>query len=200
LSIRRGGAETGALSSVETVFPIKGQDTMNRLISRAAPVVVAATFVLGGPAMAAVVSQTATTPGAPTTAQQTRGWSIQQITQERLNHLRDQLRITAAEEPAWNQFAQISIQNAANLDQAYRQRTERVPTANAVQNLQSFAQIQMEQAQDMQRLVPAFQSLYSKLTQQQQQIADQTFRTTAERAQARASQRMQSVQSKLSHG
>jgi len=173
---------------------------MNRLISRAAPVVVAATFVLGGPAMAAVVSQTATTPGAPTTAQQTRGWSIQQITQERLNHLRDQLRITAAEEPAWNQFAQISIQNAANLDQAYRQRTERVPAANAVQNLQSFAQIQMEQAQDMQRLVPAFQSLYSKLTQQQQQIADQTFRTTAERAQARASQRMQSVQSKLSHG
>jgi len=48
----------------------------------------------------------------------------------------------------------------------------------------------------MQRLVPAFQSLYSKLTPQQQ-IADQTFRASAERAQARASQR---VQSKLSEG
>jgi LTXXQ motif family protein len=173
---------------------------MNRLVSRAAPVLVAATFALGGPAMAAVVSQTATTPAAPSTAQQTQGWSIQQITQERLTHLRDQLHITAAEQPAWNQFEQTSMQNAVNLDQAYRQRAEQVPTANAVQNMQSFAQIQMEQAQDMQRLVPAFQSLYSKLTPQQQQMADQTFRTDAERAQARASQRLQSTQSKLSHG
>jgi len=172
---------------------------MNRLVSRAAPVVVAAAVALGGPAVAAVVSQTATTPAASTT-QQTQRWSIQQITQERLNRLRDQLRITAAEEPAWNQFAQTSMQNAASLDQAYHQRAEQVPTANAMQNLQSFAQIQMRQAQDMQRLVPIFQSLYSKLTPQQQQIADQTFRATAERAQARASQRMQSVQSRLSHG
>lgn len=169
---------------------------MTRLVSRAAPVLVAATFALGGPALAAT-SPTAAAPGA---TQQTQGWSIQQITQERLNRLRDQLHITAAEQPAWDQFAQTSMQNAASLDQAYRQRAEQVPSATAVQNMQSFAQIQMQQAQDMQRLVPAFQGLYSALTPQQQQIADQTFRANAERAQSRASQRMQSVQSKLSHG
>jgi hypothetical protein len=44
----------------------------------------------------------------------------------------------------------------------------------------------------MQRLVPAFQSLYSQLTPQQQRMADQAFRTIAERAEAKASQRMQS--------
>lgn len=165
---------------------------MNKLVSRAAPVLMAATFAFGGPALAATP---AASPGTPTTAQGGQSWSIQQLTQQRLNRLSDTLHITAAEEPAWNQFAQTSLQNAASLDQLYRQRAEQVPTANAVQNMESFARIQTQQAEDMQRLVPAFESLYSKLTPQQQQLADQTFRTNAERAEAKVSQR---VQSKLS--
>ena len=124
--------------------------------------------------------------------QQTQGMNIKQITQERLTNLREQLHITSSEQPEWKKFEQTSMQNADSLDQLYQQRAQKVPTENAVQNLESFAKIQKQQADDLQRLVPDFKSLYSKLTPQQKQIADQTFREHAERAQARVSEHMQS--------
>jgi hypothetical protein len=188
---------------------------MNRLASHAATAFLAASFALGGTAAVAATAPTTTAPAAPTTATApaTSGasnsaqapatgnamqaptmaqQSIQQITQERLNNLRQQLKITTAEQPAWNKFEKTSMQNATNLQKLYQQRAQKVSSENAVQNLQSFAKIQKDQANDMQRLVPEFKTLYSKLTPQQQKIADQTFREHAERAQARFSQRMQS--------
>jgi protein CpxP len=197
---------------------------MNKLVSRAAPALVAVTFALGGTALAATTSQTAngtaasttaTSPQSSTTAnspqasttatgteaqnmgQQTQGMNIKQITQERLNNLREQLHITSSEQPEWKKFEQTSMQNADSLDQLYQQRAQKVPTENAVQNLESFAKIQKQQADDLQQLVPDFKSLYSKLTPQQKEIADQTFREHAEQAQARFSQHMQP---KLSSG
>jgi hypothetical protein len=81
------------------------------------------------------------------------------------------------------------LRNAAGLDQLYRQRAETVPSLNAVQNMESFAHIQAQQATDTQRLLPAFRSLYSELTPQQQEVADRVFRANAERGEARLSQR-----------
>jgi hypothetical protein len=54
---------------------------------------------------------------------------------------------------------------------------------NAVENMQSYAQIEQTRAQDMQKLVPAFQTLYTALSDEQKKQADQLFRNQAARAQ-----------------
>ena len=103
--------------------------------------------------------------------------TIEQMAQNRLAMLKDELRITPAQEGAWNRFAELSLQNAAQMDQMFRHRGDQVSNMNAVENLQTFAQIQMRQARDFERLVPAFRQLYGELSPQQQQAADEAFRS-----------------------
>ena len=63
--------------------------------------------------------------------------------------------------------------------QIYQQRAEKLTSMTAVDNMQSYAQIEQERAQDMQKLVPAFQTLYGSLSDQQKKTADQMFRNYA---------------------
>lgn len=151
---------------------------------------------LAGPVSAATLStyandQTAET-GATTVqapAPNYRGWSVERVAQQRLTELHNTLGITASEQPAWNQFAETALGNARTLDELYRQRAETLPSMNAVQNMRSFAQIESQKAANVQRALPAFESLYAELTPGQRQAADQTFRNYAYRYGARISQR-----------
>ena len=104
---------------------------------------------------------------------------------QRITDLHTRLNITAAQQSQWDQFAQVMRDNAKDLDQAYQQRATNFDKMNAVENMQSYAQIEQTRAQDMQKLVPAFQTLYTSLSDQQKQQADPLFRNQA----ARASQR-----------
>ena len=105
--------------------------------------------------------------------------------EERVEHyikdLHTRLQITPAEETQWNQFAEVMRQNARDMDQAFRQRAEQFPSMNAVQDLQSYAQIAEAHAQRVQKLVPAFENLYNAMPEQQKQLADQVFRANTER-------------------
>ena len=169
-----------------------------KLVSGAAAVMLGA-LVAGGlaaPVSAATLSTYSNTPTSQTgmaTAQAPaaayRGWSVEQMTQQRLTELRTNLGITTNERPAWNQFAETAMGNARTLDQLYRQRAESLPTMNAMENLRSFGQIQSQQATNIQRAAPAFENLYSQLTPAQRQAADQMFRTWTSRYGASVSQR-----------
>ena len=75
--------------------------------------------------------------------------------------------------------------NAKEMDQSYQQRAEKLGSMSAVDNMQSYAQIEQVRAQDMQKLVPAFQTLYSSLSDQQKKTADAMFRNYAANDHAR---------------
>lgn len=168
-----------------------------------APALLLSTVLLAGaavPAMAQSQSYTGsnqpynsqyrnTAPNEPAASPSSPHWSLEQTARERLGRLYDTLRITQGQQQAWNRFANTSLQNATTLDQLYRQRRDTLQTMNAVQNMQTFTQIQFQQAQDMQRLLPAFQQLYTELSPQQRQVADDMFRDYAERGPARVAQR-----------
>jgi periplasmic protein CpxP/Spy len=94
----------------------------------------------------------------------------------RITDLHRQLRITAAQEPQWQQLAGVMHDNAVAMDRKFSERAQQFHTMNAVQNLQSYAAIAQQHAADVGRLVPAFQTLYAALTPQQQKIADQLWR------------------------
>ncbi len=137
-------------------------------------------------------SATTTAPSAETTApsatQTAPSASIEQRVEAHIKQLRAQLRITAAEQPQWEQFAQVMRQNARDMDQAFMQRAQQYPSMNAVQNMQSYEQIADAHAQHLQKLVPAFENLYNAMPEQQKRVADQVFRANAEQHQQKRMQ------------
>ncbi len=111
------------------------------------------------------------------------GDTMQTMVDKRIVELHSRLHITADQKPQWDQFTQVMRDNAKQMDDMYQKRAQGLGTMTAVDNMQSFAQIEQERAQDMQKLVPAFQTLYASLSDQQKKSADQMFRANAEKAQ-----------------
>src|SRR3984893_4177650 len=116
------------------------------------------------------------------------GKNAEERVERRIKELHGQLQITPAEEPQWNEFAQVMRENARDMDQAFVQRAHQFPTMNAVQNMQSYEQLSEEHAQRVQKLVPAFQKLYDAMPDAQKRVADQVFRANAEKHMEHAAQ------------
>ena len=111
--------------------------------------------------------------------------TMQSLAERRISDLHSRLHITADQSPQWDKFAEILRQNATEMDQSNQQRAEKLASMSAVDNMQSFAQLEQQRANDMQRVVPAFQALYVTLSDQQKATADQLFRNYASSARAR---------------
>jgi Mg-chelatase subunit ChlI len=152
---------------------------------------VAIAALLWLPAAMAQLRQTAAVQGAaspppaaaasPLAGHPVPGKNAEERVERRIKELHGQLQITPAEEPQWNEFAQVMRENARDMDQAFVQRAQQHPTMNAVQNMQSYEQLSEEHAQRVQKLVPAFQKLYDAMPDAQKRVADQVFRANAEK-------------------
>ncbi len=139
---------------------------------------------LAQPAQSTQPTAPSTPPAAaasPLASHPAPGKNAEERVESHIKELRAQLRITAAEEPQWEQFAAVMRDNARDMDQAFMQRAQQYPTMNAVQNMQSYQQIADAHAQHLQKLVPAFASLYNAMPDQQKQLTDQVFRANAEK-------------------
>jgi periplasmic protein CpxP/Spy len=130
----------------------------------------------------------ATAGASPMASHAVPGDSAEQRVEEHIRLLHTQLRITPAEQSQWDQFANVMRENARDMDQQFAQRAQQYQTMNALQNMQSYEQIAEAHAQHLQKLVPAFGSLYDAMPAQQKQLADQVFRSNAE---TNAQKRMQ---------
>jgi hypothetical protein len=163
--------------------------------NRLAAVAVSALLALPGAALA----QSSQSPGAqgtppaasssPMAGHPVPGKNAEERVEQRIKELHAQLRITPAEEPQWKQFADVMRQNARDMDQAFMQRAQQFETMNAVQNMQSYEQLAEAHAQHLQKLVPAFETVYDAMSDQQKQTADQVFRENAEQHAQRGAHR-----------
>jgi periplasmic protein CpxP/Spy len=95
--------------------------------------------------------------------------------EERIKELHDKLRITPAQESLWNDVAQIMRENAKTFRASVTDRSTRLKTMNAVDDLRSFEVIADEHSEGLKRLVPAFAALYAAMTPEQQKHADHVF-------------------------
>ncbi len=98
----------------------------------------------------------------------------------RIKQLHAQLGITPAEQAQWEQFAQTMRDNAREMDQVVMQRAQQFPSMNAVQDMQSYEEIAAAHVQHLQKLIPAFQSLYDSMSPEQKSRADEVFRARTE--------------------
>jgi hypothetical protein len=106
-------------------------------------------------------------PGKPPEAAPAQGNEIE----SQIADLQKKLRITTAQQPLFDAFAQIMRQNAQALDAEMRQQQQKSGTT-AVDDLRASAQLAEAEAEGLKRLLPAFQSLYDSLPDPQKRLAD----------------------------
>lgn len=92
-----------------------------------------------------------------------------------IDHLRDQLKITAAEEPQWNNVAKTMRENAQDIDRAIDKRENIVGTGTAVEDLNSYADVVQTHAAAVKRLADTFSTLYTEMSDSQKKTADEIF-------------------------
>ena len=93
-----------------------------------------------------------------------------------INHLHDQLKITAEQEQLWQKVVTVMRENADELNKLAKARSDSAKTATAVDDLQSYSQISQAHADGTKRLIPSFQALYDSMTDDQKKLADAEFR------------------------
>ncbi len=131
----------------------------------------------------APASAPAAMPGKPAApSPQTR--AVLSQVEKRITDLHDKLHITAAEQPLWQAFSDTMRQNARDMDQLAEQRHAGLKSMTAVADMQSYADLAQAHAAQMQKLVPAFASLYDAMPPAQKKQADDVFRAFQNQAAA----------------
>ncbi len=138
-----------------------------RLLSRA--------LVIGILGIAPVFAQT--TPPAASTV--TRAHAM---VERRISELHSQLKITPSQQSVFDAFANVMRDNAGRMTGLLQDRRKTLGSMNAVEQMKGYQEVAQAHAEDMQRLVPAFEHLYEALTPEQKKLADTSFRDFANSA------------------
>ncbi len=95
--------------------------------------------------------------------------------EDHIRQLRNELKITAAEEPQWDSVAKTMRENAEEIDQAIDKRDATINTATAVENLNSYADVVQTHAAAVKKLADSFSALYAEMSESQKRMADEIF-------------------------
>jgi protein CpxP len=170
-------------------LPLKREIAMIRFANPRAALIIAAIALQPLAAMAqapAAPAPKAATAAAPAAMTDTALPKDAQANLARHNkQLHDQLGITAEEQPQWDKFTEVMRSNAFDMRHAFTDRSSKLATMNAAENMQSFADMAKVHAANMDKASTAFQSLYATLSPQQKTVADTLFRNQAEKRAAK---------------
>jgi hypothetical protein len=86
--------------------------------------------------------------------------------------LQKRLKITQAQQPQFDAFAQVVRQNSQEMN-ALMQQEQQNANRNAVEDLRASAKMTQAEADGLKRLLPALEALYASLSDQQKRTADQ---------------------------
>ena len=102
-----------------------------------------------------------------------------------LTKLHTQLKITAAQEPQWADYAKVMRDNNASFEALIKDRNANIDNMNAVDDVRSYAKLTEAHADAVKKLVPAFEALYGGMSDAQKKNADQVFAQAERRRAAR---------------
>ena len=97
------------------------------------------------------------------------------IAEKRIGELKAKLMITSAQEPQWAAFATVMRQNAVHMSQLGAGRVSQAGTQKAPDEMRGYTEVARAHAEDLNRLIAPFESLYAVMTPEQQSNADRTF-------------------------
>jgi hypothetical protein len=94
---------------------------------------------------------------------------------EWIAYLQDHLHITPAETPQWNAVAQVMRDNAQSIHRLVEERNQNQKAMDAVDDLRSYEQLTEAQVDGIKKLLPAFETLYASMSDDQKKNADIVF-------------------------
>jgi protein CpxP len=111
---------------------------------------------------------------APVKRPDTRRITVHNV-DEWIAYLQDHLHITPAETTQWNAVAQVMRDNAESIHRLVQERNQAQTAMDAVDDLRSYEQLTQAQADGIKRLLPAFETLYGGMSDDQKKNADIVF-------------------------
>ena len=105
--------------------------------------------------------------------------------EQRIQALRDKLKITPMQEAEWNAVAEAMREDAAQVGALIRERQEKAETMDAVQDMRSYRAIAEAHAEGVAKLTAAFEVLYAVMSPEQRKSADEVFDQAMRRRAAR---------------
>ena len=103
----------------------------------------------------------------------------EEVVAGRAHSLHDRLHITPAQQPQWDAFAAVMMDNARHVAALHAQVAQAAPSAP--DDLRQYARETQAHAEDVQRLIGPFEQLYGTMSPEQKVIADRTFHEFAQR-------------------
>ena len=95
--------------------------------------------------------------------------------EDRIKELHDKLGIMASQDKEWGKLADVMRDNAKEMSGAIEKREKAEKTTTALDDLKAYQAIAQAHADGLKNLVPAFESLYGVLNDQQKKEADALF-------------------------
>ena len=108
-----------------------------------------------------------------------------EVVERRIAELHSKLKITAAEQKPFDDFAQAMRDDAAHTEEAMNAQKANYESETAVEQLKAYATVAQAHSEGVNGLVGPFTTLYAALSPEQQKMADQSFRDFASQAQQR---------------
>ena len=109
----------------------------------------------------------------------------------RIKELHQKLHITAAQEDAWNNVAEVMRENAKSMEPLIHERFETEAQMTAVDDLRSYSALADAHAEGLKKFVPAFEQLYDSMSDAQKKNADALFRNRIRHAGAKGAPKAQ---------
>jgi Spy/CpxP family protein refolding chaperone len=153
---------------------LKGSTKPGQLHRLRTPFLVAALFTgVAAVGLAPALAQTAPGPANSTAAPNEARMMPGQFVDGRIAFLKAELKITPAQETQWQQVEAAMRENAKALDQTITTARQNRTSIDAVQRLELREQFAKVRADNDARLLAAFKPLYTSLSPEQQQMANQ---------------------------
>lgn len=146
-----------------------------KIAARAFTVAAVAGGILLASAPGAWAQQTPVAGPAPAKATRDRPMDRVDRVEARIAKLHEKLHITSAQEQTWNDFAQVMRDNAKAMKALLDQRAQQIKKMDAISELRSHAEMAEVHAAGMRKLIPAFETLYSSMPEDQKKIADKVM-------------------------
>jgi len=107
--------------------------------------------------------------------------------QARIQDMHTKLKITMAQEEQWSKVAEVMRENAKAMDTLTQSRMEKSKSMTAVEDLNSYKDVLTTHLEGVNRLIPAFSTLYSSMSAPQKKEADELFRHGPSKAESKYS-------------
>lgn len=118
----------------------------------------------------------AQTAAAPAPADTAAGQKPIDKAEAQIKAMHAKLKITAAQDPQWEAFVSAERDNAQEMSDLIDKREKTAGTLNAVDDFKNYEAIAKAHEDGLEKIVPAFEKLYSSLSDDQKKMADAMFK------------------------